>query len=247
MKFKQFLTEEIFDLKRKYVHFNKLLFNDELPDINLRYGISKRIGGSAKAIAMKKKSNSITRYNPNAGVESIKPTEIMISTFWDLDEDSFNGIFVHEMIHIYLYSKGIAYTSGNDRGHGTEFIQKLKELQKKVSFTIPETEVMDVRMSQDLQQKMFDIVLVDKPGWIGVVVFNGGYFDKGLDEVKQYYERVNAYTKHNELLLVRSDHPSLLQYRINRKMKRQMASQEMDKKIFDEIKKNGSIILTIAS
>ncbi len=210
-KFKSFyLKEDIINsadvnLQSLYSGFNKRLFNNELPKVPMKFNKSKRYGGEVVY--------SITKN---------KITNFIISTLIEYEEDEFYGLFLHEMIHVYLFNKGILKTSGKDKIHGKEFMDKLKELEKKSKFKIPVTEdVTHKKISVKNKEKMFDILLIyDKnKNDYGILVFKDGYLKDKKIELNELYKNMLAARPEFKISAHKSNNLNLLKYPTKRNFK----------------------------
>lgn len=61
-----------------------------------------------------------------------KNKKILISDYYDLDEESFRNIMVHEMIHYYLLMNG----TKDKKDHGDDFKAMAQELNQKYGLNI---------------------------------------------------------------------------------------------------------------
>lgn len=105
-------------VKSIYRQYNKELFNNELSsNINIRIGNAKNTSGSVAFI-----------YNQIYKHLTIK--NFTISKFHVHTDESLRSVILHEMVHVYLLEKHIIYTTGGNKYHGTEFINKARELEK---------------------------------------------------------------------------------------------------------------------
>lgn len=103
-------------VKSLYNEYNRELFNNELPLVNIRIGRAKNSSGSVAFI-----------YDTISKELTIK--NFTISNFHIHTEESLRSVIIHEMIHIYLLANDIIYTSGGNKYHGREFYEKAKELE----------------------------------------------------------------------------------------------------------------------
>lgn len=121
---------ENFDLQSAYDFFNKKLYNNELPKILLGYKAMKNKAGIAGAKVLKSGRN----------VKVLSVDYIYLTSSYKFSNERKLGTFLHEMIHIYLFSKGIWNTSGINKSHGKEFVEEKERLDKILNTEIPLTE-----------------------------------------------------------------------------------------------------------
>jgi len=146
-------ARKTFNLKTEYSKWNRMLFGGELPDIPLKWVRSKRVGGYVQVMVNRMTGESTAKV-------------LAISDFLTLDENRFNQIMIHEMIHVWQAQYNIRESKGN---HGRQFITKARELGPKVGLKIPLTEdISDLEASDAVQSKDFIVVLIsgakDKDG-----------------------------------------------------------------------------------
>ncbi len=100
-------------LKLWFGDFNKKYFSEELPLPNFATGKSRtRLGSLSWRVTHRWLSKSIRDYT------------IRVSNFYDLQEGDFKNILLHEMIHLYIVSKGIKDSSP----HGKRFISTMRRI-----------------------------------------------------------------------------------------------------------------------
>lgn len=100
-------------LETWFAQFNAKYFNGELPVPVLAVGNSRtRRGTMSWRIRRKWFSKSIGDY------------KIRISNYFDVEENDFKSVLLHEMIHLYIVSKGIKDTSS----HGAVFHSLMRKI-----------------------------------------------------------------------------------------------------------------------
>lgn len=140
---------ENFDLKTAYDFFNKKLYNNELPKISLGYKAMKNKAGIAGAKVLKS--------GRNAKILSVD--YIYLTSSYKFSNEQKLNTFIHEMIHVYLFSKGIWNTSGLDKSHGREFIAEKNRLDKILNTEIPISEnIVDCEFKGNL--KKVNVILI---------------------------------------------------------------------------------------
>lgn len=218
-----------------YNKFNVLYFNSELPtDFNIHWMKSKIKGGVVNFSAFKK-PQKLQKIN-----------YLAISNYRPLTQEKLNGLMMHEMIHIYMCIKNIIYTSGQDKSHGYEFMNKLKELQSKVDFTIPLTEDSN-EINEHIKSKTFDILFWNTNAKKIFSVYPENYLKIHKDELIKKYEyslSIHRKTTKTDVFVVQSNDRFFLNYTCKRNLNTQSFFRIDDEK-FEEIMKNGVLLYHI--
>lgn len=238
IKYNEYNEIDIFNSKvliDLYNKFNVLYFNSELPtDFDIRWIKSKVKGGVVNFSAFKKPQK----------LEKIN--YLGISNYRPLTQEKLNGLMIHEMIHVYMCIKNIIYTSGLDKSHGYQFMDKLKEIQSKVNFTIPLTED-SYEINDHIKSKTFDILFWNNNIKKTFSVYPENYLKEHKNElIKKYEYTLNCIrkTKKTDVLVVQSDDRYFLNYTCKRNLNTQTFFKIDDEK-FEEILKNGVLLYHI--
>lgn len=187
-----------FNLKKEYQKWNTKLFGGELPMIPFKWVRSKRVGGYVKV-----------RMNRMTGEHTA--TVLAISDYLTLDENRFNQIMIHEMIHVWQAVHNIDEPKG---GHGRTFVQKAREIGSKVGLKIPLTEdITNLEVSDAVATKDFMVVLIDNKGSKGHMVFtmsnwnsNNAKFEADLERASKMYRMEFTIVKSNDRGLLKARH-----------------------------------------
>jgi hypothetical protein len=118
-----------------------------------------------------------------------------ISKKFNLDEDRLEGIFIHEMIHVYLIHIGIMMTSGRDKSHGPEFKQKLNALQLLTKVIIPERET-DLKPSSNNKVKATGYIWLRQGGKNFIVKASAKFIQTNLQNAESHF--LNFFTAYNK-------------------------------------------------
>ena len=125
-------------MPRMFWYCNEHYFNHELP--TPKYGVLHSY-------------KTLGRFSYNHG-DKHKPVKkryraIFMSDYFDFDEETFRNIMVHEMIHYYLFLKGVSdcstarrflrFFSFKDYDHGSEFMAMAQKLNEKYGLSITKT------------------------------------------------------------------------------------------------------------
>jgi hypothetical protein len=211
-----------YDIKKKYVYYNKLLFEGNLPMVPLKFRRTKKAGGSVK----------IEYYTSGRGsrkrVDDFKILELYLSTFKLRTEEQMDQILVHEMIHVWMAVNGL-HEGYNVELHGNEFVQKKNELQHKLPFEIPMADYLESEIRNKKNKEYGVIIGKGKLGSI-VAVIKKEVLEKDIDKIKEMTER--AMNKGTELIIGISSNPELEEFPVKRTT-RSIAFYEMSKRIQD--------------
>jgi hypothetical protein len=242
-----------YDLKAKYDHFNKLLFNGELPDIPIRWKTLKGVGGHVQAKVVSppgwKRPDPMMvrlgRADKYEGCHIQDGTHVMeISNLYKRDETALDGIMVHEMIHVYFNHIG-AFSEQ----HGIKFLTKRRELQDKVSFPIPVTDKTEgLEFADEVKAKPYGVVLIqNKDGGYRVAYVTAKVMQDGAAAAK---ERWDSMVRYNYAVratgyLVSSQKAS--EYAMQTKVQRKLGSDTAyyplkDQSLIADLEQNGKVM-----
>ena len=107
------ITKEL--LKHKFMEYNKLYFNNELPMCTFSYNYMRDAFG---------------RYTTHTKSNGRKVGHIRISKSIDLDEEMLKELMVHEMIHHYVRIIEGVFFDGFFC-HGRHFVRQIKRIKKE--------------------------------------------------------------------------------------------------------------------
>ena len=208
-----------FKLKDLYNEYNTKYFDSALPDIPVVYKRLKDVGGKALATRITVNTHMPDWYPGKYKIETIDG--IYISNYRTYKGTELETILLHEMIHIYLYTKNIVNTNGLSKSHGDEFLEKVKDIEKKSGLTIPLSDDR-VEIAEHIKSKNYDVVILkdEKKETYSIMVLPSGFFKsdfKALEEkmisLLKYYTDRTAYYK-------MTDDRYLLNYPVKRKLKK---------------------------
>jgi len=239
-----------YPLKARYDHFNALLFDNKLPqDIPITWAPLKRASGltSYKVGQVSNTAQDATaRFlgNKYAGYQ-IKPEtlKIQISHILKRTDQDFDGILIHEMLHVFF-----GVTGNHGEKHGNKFQQMVREFTAKLGFKIPLTDTIDHNMELSSQQFIKTIgvlIMVLKDGKIvyslydqRVVKDNIPFFQERLNQTLESVEK-------NELWLVKSERWMVKSYtiplqRVLTKPPKVFYLQDLT--MLDDLRKQGTLV-----
>jgi len=229
-------VQDISQLQKWYKEFNTFLFNNELPEIPLKFNRAKRSAAAVNSTIQSIKRNGKKEYDN----DSIIIKNISFSTLHIKTDEALKGIMVHEMIHVWLLSNGVPFTTG-DKSHGKEFMDKLHELQSKVNFTIPITEDV-TQLEVNAKGKTFYIAYIKrKSGNNSISSYSKTFFYNNFEDLKRNW---NLQTRGGlEILLGTSKVPDLEIFPAKRTTK--LSSYKLEKNIEDKIKADMNVMVTL--
>lgn len=160
------LRESEYDPKARYNEFNRAYFGGELPDIPVVFKKSKGAGGHANISTIKSirpNDVAIRRFKPNHGITGRPETMyIAINNIIQRSPEAYDGILLHEMIHIWQFTQGIYYAA--DGQHGASFMKKLRELEQQFGIKIPATDNFADGEITDDQLRPFNVGIMYREG-----------------------------------------------------------------------------------
>lgn len=225
-------------IRKWYNEFNIILFNNELPhNIPFKFNRSKKYAAQVNSVVLKRTINGRAEYD----YDSVVIKHISFSKLHIKTDEAFKGILVHEMIHIWLLSHNIPFTSGGDKSHGIEFMDKLKEVQAKVSFKIPLTEEVDNLKVEDTG-KTFYVAYIKRASGNSICVYAMRFFLNNIEELKFKWNYQVGRGGITEILLGTSKTPELAVYPTKRSTK--LISYKLPEKI-DNNMKNMNVMYTL--
>lgn len=133
-----------FNLQQKFNEYNKLFFDGKIKiPVSLSWSSSMR------------RKLGVVKYN--RGPNGLQNVQIILSSFFDMDEQMFKDTLVHEMIHCFLLQKGI-YVA-----HGEEFLRKADEINKKFGTNIDVVnEEPEIKINKNVTNKIENIILLKR-------------------------------------------------------------------------------------
>ena len=230
MRFIEYLNEAKVktdpQLKRLYDKFNDEVFlrklGTSLPeDLVIGWTSQKRSVGRAKA-------------NVNRETGDLTPRQITISKEFDLSEEQLKEIVLHEMAHIYFY------TRNQNVSHGAKFRKLIDEINKITGLNVPYKE-SDLQMKEKESIKTVGCMLLNMRSGYRVVVFNKKYFDNNFYQIIEKYQRLGKELK--EYHIGYSDDPELEKYPHKRSLpKGKIPFYEISQESYEKVLKNMKVL-----
>ena len=177
-----------YSLEEKYSAFNKLLFGGELPNVPIRWGTLKGVGGITKA-TFKRTSNIKHPFDKYYGcVINPESINVVISNIVKRSENELDKVLVHEMIHVYFL-----YNNMPQEKHGIRFKAMAEKLSGIAGFQIPLTDDIEV-YDTDLEIKSVGVILASKKnGEYSVALVKPQLLIDHLNDVSDYLTRFLAF------------------------------------------------------
>jgi hypothetical protein len=160
-------------LENRYHYYNQTLFNHQLPDVPIIVKPRKGFSGSA--------SGKVTVKD---GVRTLVPNSmsIKICNLYVRDETELDGILIHEMIHIFMFVKGLFKET-----HGSNFMAVLNKLQSTVDFKIPLTDHhKDPVKNTEIKIKPLMVILYTKENGSHMVTLFSPRFENHLSNIVEH-------------------------------------------------------------
>lgn len=158
--------------KQRFDHWNATLFGGKLPDVPIE--IKRMKGASGRT------TTNIIRNGPLvpgwitrgrlANNEQVTGYKIDFDNMFKLTPEQIDGVILHEMIHLWMSA-----VAGRPReGHGPEFMAKLAQLSRMVSFKIPLThDAGELEMNEEINARRVFVILAGKPdGKHSIAIFS---------------------------------------------------------------------------
>ncbi len=204
-------------IKDLYDDFNKKYFNNELGNYPIEIKPLKRVFGKVKTF----------RSSDNVKL-------IQFSNLLKQNEDQIKGTVLHEMIHVYLFEKGIKHK------HGRTFLNELEKLQKQTNFKIPISEYAEdytVDYSKTKEREKIAVITHDLEG---IMIFN----KKLKRNFVENFEKIILSKAYNlQPIIVLTKNKEIEKYKIKRKIETQKVKiYKIDKELSEEIIENGEIL-----
>jgi hypothetical protein len=234
MKFNDLINEEEYvdihkvNFKQMYDEFNRKYFENKLPNIPILIKPLKGVGARVIVTGIRSKNT----------VLSIDRMEI--SSFLKSSLERYNGLILHEMIHVYISHVLGRFLDFGDPSHGVYFKEKLKELNSKTPFEIPLLDELDSREVSALvkNKKLYIIIRKDstKVNNLNFVLYSKALSDKDLN----YFKSITFENKNITFEYYETYERSLLIYPTKTKLGTgRFGYYEMNSELYDLIKKNG--------
>ena len=147
------------------------------------------------------------------GLFTPKTNTILLSNFYELTEEQYLSVFIHEMIHAYQL-----YTN-NNVAHDRFFNQELHRINKLVPFEVkPKESAYNVEYGQDFS-KQLGVVLEKDKGGNSIITFNLDFFTKSYMKIRSVIKQHLSYGA-SILVMGISEHKNLQTYKTKRSLSR---------------------------
>lgn len=176
-------------LKEKFDYFNKQIFKEILPPIQLKIS---RTRSKAGCFSFQSKKGVV-------GKEEISDLSISISECFEFEENELEDVLIHEMIHYYIFHKGLR----NVRPHGKEFkylMNRINQLYGRHVVVSFRKDDLKVDATHPRRRVHIVALITFKDGQIGLKVLT-----RIGDKIIQYYNTFNAYSPVSKVELFATD------------------------------------------
>ena len=196
------LTEAVgdYNLQAKYQQFNQSLFNNQLPEIPIRWATMKNVGGKVTYEISRSTPAPNPRmvrlgYAKKSDGAVLKPEtlQMAISDLYRRSEIALDAIMLHEMVHVYM-----AITGNFGEQHGPKFQDMCRRISAKVGFEVPMKDSVDGLELASMDTKPVGVLILEKPsGAISFALFNVVAIKAGLQDIQNRwtYAANNGYAK----------------------------------------------------
>jgi hypothetical protein len=191
-----YITEEDlpdYDLQSRYQHYNRLVWDGQLPEIRLMWATLKGLGGYANAkVGVDPSKPSPNPLRVRLGLEDkysnrfIMPGSIYIkiSGLYKRSETSLDKILLHEMIHVHLMVTGHL-----GEGHGRLFFDELRRVSKIVGFDVPREDTLErTEFASEVKVKPLGVILINDRNGFRYNVYSANLVQNQLDVIRKRYE-----------------------------------------------------------
>jgi predicted SprT family Zn-dependent metalloprotease len=230
------LTEGVegsINLKKLFKELNSEYFRNELPDIVVKWSARlKRAIGQASV-----KYIQHSKWDSNNIEIDMKSLKITVSKSIDINMNDLKAIMLHEMVHIYWFTKK---RFGNH--HDSSYFQNsITQLRDQSGLDIPYKE-SSFKISPKAQSKEGYLMLIyDKSGKVGASAYSKNLIDKEWLAAGQKISRFVAHSsKINKIELMKINHPIFTSVPQKRTFK-SMSWLYIDDETVNDVRKKGKI------
>ena len=212
------------DLNSEYDKYNKLLFDNELPRVPMRW-------------SNRKTSLGHVNYSRNNFTGEIIINHLAMSGFYSIPYSNFKSTLAHEMIHVKLLTTG-----EDDRWdkHGHNFMAEAKRINNMgLGFNISAFNTENFGVSDKTKQNMKTLIAIileiNNKFYLSVTTPN--VFASDADYIFNLFERIVQRGKYNtvEITALESRNPELLKYRISRNYRSKVSYAQLSDELLEEL------------
>ena len=198
-------TQLLTKMDKWFKIYNKKLWSNELPK---------------PIFLVKTLKNKVGLFDPN-------DFSLLLSNFYDLTEEQYLSVFIHEMIHLYQLHK---YDFVD---HGRVFIREVDRVNTILPFEVKTKESAYIINYGKSEGKLVGVMLEKDGSGAGVVTFRLDFFKSNYDKIKNVFKTHIGYQA-NVLVMGVSDHPKLQTYKTKRSLSR-IDIHDLNMSYFDDI------------
>ena len=219
------------DLYDEYSKLNKLLLNNQLPEVPMKWGGRKRALGHVNAMVNRRTGES-------------RVNDLTISAFHSLPYKTFKNTLAHEMIHVKQLTDGSPYTSDP---HGFKFQHEANRInQMGLGFNITTKSNEDLGVSDNVKKnakRMIGIVLkIDNKLFACTTTPN--VFNSEFENVIKLYQKLvnNEKYRNIEILVVDTNNGDLLKTPMKRTFRNGISYAPISNELLGELLKDHIIM-----
>lgn len=218
------------DFQHEYSKLNQQLFNNELPEVSLRWDNRKTSLGHVHSF--------INRFTGERRIDYLA-----LSAFYKTSYRQFKNVLAHEMVHVKQLSRG---EKGN---HGYSFSREADRINAMgIGYAITEVNTEKTVVSDETKAKTLIGMIFNIDGRYYLNVTTPSVYQAESDFVFNLFQRLvdNRKYREVEITAVESRNPQLMAYRISRSFKRgftysQLSDELLEQLLDDKIIKNVKI------
>lgn len=164
-------------LKQRYVEWNDLYFNGELPPVPMRWGALKNSGAQVQAKSIGIKGGAV-RYMDGSMV-------MVFSSKYKRTAEELEPLLLHEMVHVYV----IGVLGDIKEHHGPKFAKALRELEAKCKRDIPITDNTKGLELSDDTIKPYGVVIERYRSQTAYALLSPNVLRDKLETLVEYYKK----------------------------------------------------------
>ena len=220
------------DLYGEYNKLNKQLFNNQLPEVPMKWGARKGSLGHVNAMVNRRTGES-------------KVNHLTISAFHSLPYKTFKNTLAHEMIHVKQLTDGSHYMAASP--HGFKFQQEANRInQMGLGFNITTKSDEDLGVSDNVKKntkRMIGIVLkIDNKLFACTTTPN--VFNSEFENVIKLFQKLvnNGKYRNVEILVVDTNNGDLLKTPMKRTFRNGISYAPISNELLSELLKDHIIM-----
>ena len=218
------------DLYAEYNRLNNLLFNNQLPEVTMKW--NNRRG-----------SLGLVNFFYNKNLRESKINFLAISSFHATPYRVFNDVLAHEMIHIKTM---VTKTFDLKDGHGRPFTNEANRINSMgLGFNITKTNDEELNVSDKVKEnaKTLIAIIIRLDGKFYISVTTPSVFNAEYNYIVNIYQKLLNYGRYKtiDILAIQTKNPELLKYGIRRSYKNRIKYFDLPINFFNELSNDKAI------